>query len=63
MSRLRVDHPDLVQAQMEFDHVKRKRAAELKVVPLIVHVLSESSPLLDFNFWNSFNNNDGTFVN
>jgi hypothetical protein len=34
MARLRVDHPDLVQAQMEFDHVKRKRAAELKVVPL-----------------------------
>jgi hypothetical protein len=42
----RVEHPELMQAQLEFDQVKKNRAAELQVGPSVVDVLSEcSSPL------------------
>jgi hypothetical protein len=39
----RVEHPELMQAQLEFDQVKKNRAAELQVGPSVVHVLSECS--------------------
>jgi hypothetical protein len=57
-----VKHQELVRAQMEFDHTKKKRATEWEAGPSIIHVLSGSSSSLDCDFWNSFNSDESTMT-